>query len=709
VAVSEELILKIIGDSAEFQKELDKVKKSSSEFGGSLFKILKAAIPTAAITGAFALVLKAYKDQEQAEQRIRGVIAATGAAAGVSAKQVFDLANKYEQLSIFDDNAIMSGQAVLLTFKGATAQFERATKASIDLAAVMGSDVKGAATLLGKALADPANAVAALTRAHVSLSKEQKQQIELFTLQGDKAKAQEVIFKALEGSFGGVAEQMSKGTGAFDLLRKTIGNLQEDIGRALAPEFVALANIAIQLVQKIRDNSDEFLNYKAIAIGTAASVLKAVSDIGERISLIIRGLSLLREEFFLPGVKDKAKVEEGYRLLAAAAKIGVDQIAKDAQEAGDKAFNAVYERDEKYKALQEKVANVHKIIQTGSAANLAAQTEYYKELKKLQDEHDKLVYFSKLDASQKLKLIQLDLENEILKIKEDNFKKEVDLDAKKDEYRTKFLLEKEGAFLDLKKELFQKQIESEMTDEEVLTQLKIQRETDLTQFKIDERTKRLSEEAGYYNSLSLLTDDQQKKFAIREDAFGKNVLKTDKLLGQARLGLITEGLTTVGDAYVAFGGKNVAIVKSLQIAEIVINGFSKGFQAFAELAPIPIIGIPLGIIAAGLVATQAATAIQKVTSAKFNPSGLASGSSGFSPTVKDPVMSLFNPREIVVPTSFSEGIRRGDLALVGSNDENADQSGGRVAVEITLKDDASRILQAASNRDQSLGLRGSIF
>jgi len=252
VAVSEELM-----DSAEFQKELDKVKKSSSEFGGSLFKILKAAIPTAAITGAFALVLKAYKDQEQAEQRIRGVIAATGAAAGVSAKQVFDLANKYEQLSIFDDNAIMSGQAVLLTFKGATAQFERATKASIDLAAVMGSDVKGAATLLGKALADPANAVAALTRAHVSLSKEQKQQIELFTLQGDKAKAQEVIFKALEGSFGGVAEQMSKGTGAFDLLRKTIGNLQEDIGRALAPEFVALANIAIQLVQKIRDNSDD--------------------------------------------------------------------------------------------------------------------------------------------------------------------------------------------------------------------------------------------------------------------------------------------------------------------------------------------------------------------------------------------------------------------------------------------------------------------
>lgn len=99
-------------------------------------------------------------------------------------KRIKDYAEQQSMSLGVDDEVIKATQAKLLTFRELTktadkmnGSFDRATKASIDMAAAGFGSAESNAVALGKALNDPIKGVTALTRMGIQLTKEQRNMI----------------------------------------------------------------------------------------------------------------------------------------------------------------------------------------------------------------------------------------------------------------------------------------------------------------------------------------------------------------------------------------------------------------------------------------------------------------------------------------------------------------------------------------------------
>lgn len=161
-------------------------------------------------------------------------------------KRVQDLATQQMRLTGVDDDVIKAGQAKLLTFREVAATagtaggaFDRATKASLDLAAAGFGSVESASVMLGKALNDPIAGVNALRRVGVQLTDEQKNQIESFMAVGDVASAQAVILGEVERQVGGVAAASAT---SVEKLKANWDDALQGIGTLLLPAFDAVVN-----------------------------------------------------------------------------------------------------------------------------------------------------------------------------------------------------------------------------------------------------------------------------------------------------------------------------------------------------------------------------------------------------------------------------------------------------------------------------------
>jgi len=143
----------------------------------------------------------------------------------MTAKEIGNLAQAMQSLTLFDDEAIQSGENILLTFTniGSTV-FPQATMASLDMAQAMGMDASNAARLLGKALNDPTQGLSALSRVGIQFTDQQKAQIESMQKMGDVAGAQALILGELEKKYGGSAKAAAEGVGVFIQIKNEFGN-----------------------------------------------------------------------------------------------------------------------------------------------------------------------------------------------------------------------------------------------------------------------------------------------------------------------------------------------------------------------------------------------------------------------------------------------------------------------------------------------------
>ncbi len=192
-----------LGDSSKLKREVDGIDDSTSkaERGfGKLGAAIGGAVAVGSVVslgkGAFDAAIESQKIAAQTEAAIKS----TGAAAGITADEIGDMATAMSKKNAVDDEAIQTGQNLLLTFTNigkAEGIFERTTQASIDMAAAMGTDVKSAAMQLGKALNDPTDGLSKLTRAGVQFTDEQKKQIKAMQDAGNMAGADVVGLAAI--------------------------------------------------------------------------------------------------------------------------------------------------------------------------------------------------------------------------------------------------------------------------------------------------------------------------------------------------------------------------------------------------------------------------------------------------------------------------------------------------------------------------------
>ena len=179
------------------------------------------------------------REAEKVGKTTAQIIKSTGGAAKVSAEQVADLAEAISVKAGVDDEAIQSGANLLLTFKNVRNEagqgakvFDRATAAAVDLSAAGFGSVDSAAKMLGKALNDPLKGISALSRAGVTFTDQQKEQIKTLMKSGDVLGAQKIILGEVESQVGGVAAASST---MGEKMSVAWGNFKEKVGTALLP------------------------------------------------------------------------------------------------------------------------------------------------------------------------------------------------------------------------------------------------------------------------------------------------------------------------------------------------------------------------------------------------------------------------------------------------------------------------------------------
>lgn len=228
------------------------------------------------------MAVNAARETVKINNQLEAVLKSTGNAAQLSKDDILDHSAALAKLTNFEDDAITSAQNLLLTFtniKGPV--FQQATGVMLDMAAAMGTDAKGGAIQLGKALNDPVAGISALSRVGVTFTDDQKKMIEGMVEAGKTADAQKVILAELAKEFGGsAAAQLDPIT----KLKQSFGELAEQIGLKLLPFVNKFADIANHFTSDILpqwiDRSKEIIQWlrehQAVVAMVAGGIMGAL-------------------------------------------------------------------------------------------------------------------------------------------------------------------------------------------------------------------------------------------------------------------------------------------------------------------------------------------------------------------------------------------------------------------------------------------------
>lgn len=263
---------------------INKASKSSESMSKAL-KGLGSVVAGLGLAGLFAGMVKSAGESEDAIAALDAVIKSTGGSAGVTSKAAQDLATSLQKTTRFSDEAILSGESMLLTFTNIGKDvFPRATKAVLDYAQKFGS-VEQASIAIGKALQDPISGVTSLRRVGVMLSDQQEKQIKDFMAVGNVAGAQAVILKELEKEFGGLAVAAGQTfPGKLDILKNKFDDILETAGGKLIPKLSDLMDTVGKFLDQLGPDNTANLLLFAGAIG---AITLAAGPLGTALTIIL--------------------------------------------------------------------------------------------------------------------------------------------------------------------------------------------------------------------------------------------------------------------------------------------------------------------------------------------------------------------------------------------------------------------------------------
>jgi hypothetical protein len=246
-----------VGGDGKLKASLHDVGKAGGDAAAGLDKaaasqarMINAAKTAGAVLGTgfvavMGLVIKNTAEAERVDAQLEARLKSTAGAAGMTKQALDELATATARKTTYDDEAVKSAEAMLLTFTKIHADvFPRAIDAITDMATAMGTDLESATIQLGKALNDPIQGITALQRVGVTFSADQKAVIESLVETGQQAEAQRLILRELETEFGGAAGA-ARDTfgGALQALKNTLGDLTEGSGGSLNDATDALNDL----------------------------------------------------------------------------------------------------------------------------------------------------------------------------------------------------------------------------------------------------------------------------------------------------------------------------------------------------------------------------------------------------------------------------------------------------------------------------------
>lgn len=225
---------------------------------------------------------------------LEAVLKSTRGAAGLTAKEIQGMASSLQQVTNFEDDTILRGQNLLLTFTRIGKDvFPQTTEAMLNLSTAMRTDVQSAAIQLGKALNDPVEGISALTRVGVSFTDEQKNMIQAMAESGNVAGAQKLILQELETEFGGLARATAD---TRTQMGNSFGEIKEEIGKTLLPAFDAAAKAVLPILQNINEwivANPELVKTIGIVVAILGGFLTVVGSVTVAIGTLTAALGVL--------------------------------------------------------------------------------------------------------------------------------------------------------------------------------------------------------------------------------------------------------------------------------------------------------------------------------------------------------------------------------------------------------------------------------
>lgn len=314
-----------------------------------------------------------------------------------------------------------------------------------------------------------------------------------------------------------------------------------------------------------------------------------------------------------------------------------------------------------------------KALQAEHAALLAEQQRYLGEVKTNEDnalelalENERLKNEQKLlsqgeYADRKRELDQMLLDDEIAI---EDYKRE--LEQLNNEAKLETLQEQYDA--EREKFIENQEMMNEIKNEMQLTQDEI--ELEMLQQKLHGIAQKQEVQNERLLAAKIKKDDQERK---QEQKTGEFKLKFDKFMKSEEMKNAQKAASELVALQNSKNKELAAIGKAAAIFQITVDTASGAMSAYKALAPIPFVGPALGAAAAAAVIAYGAERIGNVKSASY-----AVG----TPDIPQDHMAMVHAGEMIIPATFADAIRSGDLSLSGGNNnqEGATQANQQITI-----------------------------
>jgi hypothetical protein len=285
----------------DFDRSMDKSHSKMQTVGKA------AGVAGLAIAAGLGAAAKIGFDEMVEGQKVtaqtNAVLKSTGSVANVTAKHVAELGTAIMKKSGIDDEAVKSGENMLLTFKNIRNEagagnkvFDEATKTLFDMSTALGTDASKSAIQLGKALNDPIKGISALARVGVTFTAAQKEQIKAMVESGNTMGAQKIILRELNSEFGGSAAALGKTLpGQINIAKESFKNIAGELVTGLLPAFTALTQKALAATRWLQEHP-RLAKVLVIALGGLATALMAA-----RAAQLLLNLAVLANPYVAAG------------------------------------------------------------------------------------------------------------------------------------------------------------------------------------------------------------------------------------------------------------------------------------------------------------------------------------------------------------------------------------------------------------------------
>lgn len=210
--------------SKQRAKEMQDSWNSAASSVGKVLGVVGVSLTAGA---TFQKIARETANAQKEQALLAAALTATGSAAGFSQSRLNEMAGALESVTTFSAGEANQAQTVLLGFTNiAGEQLPKALERAADFATRTGATLASAAETMGRALDVPSVGMASLQRQGFKFSESQIKVAQELEKTGRLAEAQQIIFDALDETYGGaaVAARDTLG-GAYTALQNTINSL----------------------------------------------------------------------------------------------------------------------------------------------------------------------------------------------------------------------------------------------------------------------------------------------------------------------------------------------------------------------------------------------------------------------------------------------------------------------------------------------------